>query len=98
VLPGVVMPFTAADEGGRDTLVCKSSSRASSNKRMNHCIVAMSVSYKAVHAEINDDGFVISLLVFRVGFSGSRKATLYRNTVVLFSKSCCLFVGWFNDI
>jgi hypothetical protein len=32
VLPGVVMPFIAADEDGRDTLVCKSSSRASSNK------------------------------------------------------------------
>lgn len=63
------MPFTAADEGGRDTLVCKSSSRASSNKRINHCIVAISVSYKAVQAEIDDDGFVISLLIFRVGFS-----------------------------
>jgi len=32
MLPGVVMPFIAADEDGRDTLVCKSSNRASSNR------------------------------------------------------------------
>ena len=32
VLPGVVMPFIAADEDGRDTLVCKSSNRASSDR------------------------------------------------------------------
>jgi hypothetical protein len=76
------MPFIAADEGGRDTLVCKSSSRASSNRRMNHCIVAISVSYKAFQAEIIDDGFIVSLLIFRVGFGGSRKATLYRHTQV----------------
>jgi hypothetical protein len=32
MFPGVVMPFIAADEDGRDTLVCKSSNRASSNR------------------------------------------------------------------
>jgi hypothetical protein len=63
LLPGVVMPFIAADEDGRDTVVCKSSNRASSNrayKLLHSCYLSL---YGAFYAKTNDDSFVILIIL-----------------------------------
>jgi hypothetical protein len=62
VLPGVAMPFIVVDEDGRDTLVCKSSSRASSYKVNKPSHGLNFILHEALQAEISDISFVILII------------------------------------